>query len=341
MAVRNPLVQIAGTLQEIPVGDTLSTGGGSGSPAGNTNEVQYNNAGAFAGAVNVEIHAGDLNLQAQPSPTSPTAGVKLFCKNLANRMFPAFVGPSGMDATLQSNLGRNKTGVWNPPGNATTVPGVFGMPALTVVGTATARNCATTTFFTRLRRLGYVSAATAGSLVSVRTAVAQYTIGTGAGLGGFTLMWRFGCSDAATVAGARQFVGLSATTSAPTNVEPSTLINVIGIGHGTADSNLKLYRGGSAAQTPLDLGVNFPGNTLSVDMYELCLFASANNGDVGYRVERLNTGHVAEGVLTAATPGTQLPANTTLLNLVGWRCNNATALAVGLDIASIYIETDN
>ncbi len=43
----------------------------------------------------------------------------------------------------------------------------------------------------------------------------------------------------------------------------------------------------------------------------------------------------------AATAGVQLPANTTLLTYQqAWRCNNTTALAVGLDIMSDYIETD-
>jgi hypothetical protein len=63
------------------------------------------------------------------------------------------------------------------------------------------------------------------------------------------------------------------------------------------------------------------------------------NNEVNYRVERLNTGHIATGTLTAATPGTQLPANTTFLAHRAWRTNNATALAVGIDIGNLYIET--
>ena len=229
---------------------------------------------------------------------------------------------------------------WRPPGNGTTVPGVLGYTAPTIVGTATARNVATTNFFTRMRRLGYVSVATAAALCEARVAAAQVTVGTGAGIGGFTKICRFGCSDAATVAGARQFVGVSSNIGAATNVEPSSLTNGIGVGHGAADTNLKIYWGGSVAQTPVDLGANFPANTLSVDAYELVLYASPNvNNAVQYLVTRLNTGQTASGTLTG-TAGTAIPASTTLLSYhKAWRTNNATALAVGLDIMSDYVNT--
>lgn len=246
---------------------------------------------------------------------------------------------------MQPLLARNKIGYWCPPGNAATVPGVLGFTAYTALGTATARSVATTNMFTRMRRLGYVSSATAGNFAGGRVAPAQITTGGTAGafaVGGFFKVIRFGTSDAATVAGARMFIGI-APAGAPTNVEPSTLLNSIGVGHGAADTNLKLFYGGSAAQTPIDLGANFPANTLSVDVYELALFCAPGSNVVNYQVTRLNTGHTATGTLNAGnlTTGVVVPAATTLMSYSqNWRCNNTTALAVGLDIFSDYIETD-
>lgn len=278
------------------------------------------------------------------SDPSPPAADKmlLYTRALAGRQLAKIIGPSGQDTYLQPFLARNKIGYWCPPGNATTVPGVLGYTAVTAVGTPTTRTVATTSMLTRMRRIGYASAAGAGSLASVRVAVAQITLGNGSGLGGFTKVIRFACADPATVAGARQFCGVSATTGAPTNVEPSTLVNCVGVGHGAADTNLKIFYGGSAAQTPIDLGANFPANTLSADVYELALFAPVDaDNEVYYEVTRLNTGHVATGLLTG-TAGTALPAATTLLTYCwNYRTNNATALAVGLDICSDYIETDD
>lgn len=312
------------------------------SAGGSSGQVQFNNGGALDGASNVKITSGDLTLAANASPATPaTDNVLLFNRQIAKRNLLAHIGPSSLDTALQPLLARNKIGFWCPPGNAVSVPGLLGFTAYTATGTITARNVATTSVLTRMRRLGFVSATTAGSLAGSRVAVAQITLGTTIGsvsVGGFFKIIRFGISDAATVSGARMFVGIG-STSAPTNVEPSTLTNSIGVGHGASDTNLKIYWGGSAAQTPVDLGASFPSTIGTA--YELALFnAPGNNTSVGYQVTSLDTGATASGTLTG-TAGTQLPAATTLLTYAqSWRTNNATALAVGLDICSDYIETD-
>lgn len=313
--------------------------------------TEYDPLAAFVGTDNIPAGTyGDVSVPssgvmrvvlADDAPSTPAADtVRLFRREIANRQLPAFIGPSGLDSALQPMLARNKVGYWCPPGNGTTVPGVLGFTAPTVTGfTATARTVATTNMFTRMRRLGYVTAATAGTVGQWRCAAAQYTVGDGTTqLGGFHYIVRFGISDAAAVSGARMFMGIGSSIT-PTNVEPSTLTQRIGVGHGASDTNLKLFYGGSSAQTPIDLGANFPSNTLSTDVYELALFSAPNSGDVHWQVTRLNTGHVASGTITN-TGAAVLPTNTTLLTPWGYRTNNATALAVGLDVMSAYVETD-
>ena len=305
------------------------------------------NGSSFFEAFTVARATGVMTLGAEfvlpevAVPVNPGAGkVTIFGRSIAGRIFPAFMGPSGLDSTLQPLLARNKIGYWNPQGNSAVLPGVFGFTAPVITGfTATARNVTATNLFTRMRRLGFVSAATAAAVGQWRTGVSQFTLGNGAGLGGFTYIIRFGISDAAAIADARMFMGMGVGTLVPTNIEPSTLVNVIGIGCGAADTTLSLYYGGSAAQTPIALGANFPANTRNVDMYELALFAAPNSTTVQYEVTRLNTGHVVKGTLSGAA-GTVLPAATTLLGPWGYRTNNATALACAIDVASAYIETD-
>lgn len=100
-----------------------------------------------------------LTLPDTQNPVTPGADYgTIFMKKIAGRMMAAQIGPSGLDTTLQANLGGNKVALWMPPGGSTTVPGVFGMAALTATGTATARTVATTNLLTRMTRLGYVSA---------------------------------------------------------------------------------------------------------------------------------------------------------------------------------------
>ena len=241
------------------------------------------------------------------------------------------------DLDIMTELGRNLIGVWLPVGNTGVAPATIGLPAISTVGTATARNVVTTNFFTRTKRIGYVSVATAAGFAGARLASAQMTLGAAVTQSGFRTIVRFGASDGAAVAGARQFVGVSSSVVLPTNVEPSTLLNSIGVGHGTADTNLFLYFGGSTAQAPINLGANFPANTLSVDMYELELSSPVATATIDWRVTRLNTGQTTAGTIAAGTAGVTLPANTTLLSpMQAWRCNNATALAVGLDFSSLY-----
>jgi hypothetical protein len=277
-----------------------------------------------------------LTLPDTQSPAVPDADYgTIFIKKIAGRAMAAQIGPSGLDTTLQANLGGNKAAMWMPPGGATTVPGVFGMAALTATGTATARPVAATNLLTRMTRLGYVSAATAGALSGAREAVRKYTTGAGPGLGGFFARYRFGVSDAATVAGARMFIGLDALTAAPTNIDPSTKVNCIGVGQIAASDNLHIIRGNATAKTPIDLGADFPANT-NIDAYELSLFAPPAGGCY-WQVRRLNTTFEATGFL----PSTEIPIATQLLCHQLWRCNNATALAVGLDVCGIYIETDH
>jgi hypothetical protein len=289
-----------------------------------------------------EISTLLLDGQSSDASTPSSGDLVVYSKAIAGRMMLKQIGPSGIATALQPFLARNKVGYWAAPGNATTLPGTFGYVAPTTTGTITARSVTTTSLFGRMRRISYVSATTAGSIACQYIAFAQVTVGDGAGNGGFYKICRFGISDAAAVSGARMFCGLGSSIAAPTNVEPSTLTNSIGMGHGAADTTMHIYYGGSNAQTPIDLGSNFPANTRNTDVYELALFAPSNSSNtVYYEVTRLNTGNVAIGTLSG-TAGTVLPLSSTLLSYQRlWRCNNATALAVAYDIMSDYIETDN
>ena len=326
----------------------LTAAGSASSAGGNSGEIQFNNNGTFAGAANVEIDNGDLKLMANDSPVTPPADtVKLFGKKIGgSRIMPAAVGPSGIDYAIMPSMWRQKIGIWVPAGSSTTVPGIFGIAAWSAVGTVTNRNMATTNLLTRMRRMGWVSATAAGSLASIRTGVGQFTTGNGAGLGGFFMSMRFAIVDAAAVAGARFFAGIKSGTGTPTNVDPATVVNNIGVAQLSGDATqLYLTYGGSVAQTPIPLGTNFPpmagvGSDNGI-AYDLSIWCSSNeNGVVGWSLERIGTSFIASGVITPATPGTQTPISTASMMPCIWRCNNTTALAVGFDLINFYIETD-
>lgn len=91
---------------------------------------------------------------------------------------------------------------------------------------------------------------------------------------------------------------------------------------------------GNATKEPLT--GTFPPRSLSVSMFEARIYVAPNSGVVGYSLEVINGGSLAEGTCT-----TNLPANTTLLSPQIWTNNGSTALAAGIDVVSQYIETDN
>jgi hypothetical protein len=258
---------------------------------------------------------------------------------------PAAGAPStSMGAWNLPDLDRNlfPSAVWIPSGNSANAPASVGFQAFTAINAGVARNIATTSAGTRVKRISYLTAsATAGLMAGIRHAFAQSTLGAGT-TGGFIFTNIFGSGDAATVAGARQFCGFTTSTAAPTNVEPSTLLNVIGVGHGAADTNLKIYASGSAAQPAIDLGVNFPINTLGgAEMYRLTIYAPkdpvATSYKLAWHVQRIGTAFSASGTLNGVA-ATTLPSSTTLLAITNWRTNNATALQAILDISSITLQ---
>jgi hypothetical protein len=97
----------------------------------------------------------------------------------------------------------------------------------------------------------------------LRSAVAQFGTGNASGVGGFFFQTRFGISDAALVANARSAVGLTATTTAFANADPSTFLNFIGMAHDAADTNWQIMRNtGSGTATKIDLTLNYSSDNI-------------------------------------------------------------------------------
>jgi hypothetical protein len=269
------------------------------------------------------------------SPSTPVAGVTTYSQNIGGRQMFGQLGKSGIAYTFQPFLARNRIASHQANGNATTITS-WGAAAPTASGTATARTVATTNFFTWMRRIGYVTPVTNNSVAGLRTAVLQYGLGNTTGAGGFHFVTRFGISDPTLVAGARLFCGLTSSTAALGNADPSTFTNIIGVGLDAADTTLQImHNDGAGAATKINLGASFPEST-NTDMYELALYCAPNSSTVFYEVINLTT-----NVEVVGTISTNLPLNTQLLGWQIWRHNATTGAIVGIDVVSVYIECDN
>jgi hypothetical protein len=320
-------------------GTTLNaTGGGGGSPGGSTTQVQFNNAGAFAGATEVEIEGNQLRLETAGSTTAPAAGgVKLIGRADAGRTVPAFLTQDGVVREFQTAMSRNSALIWKAaPANASMTTLGGGVP--TAVGTATAFSIATTNLATYTPRLEYLVTTAATTAIAGFRGIAQVSSvgGPSAGLGGFTFVGRWGPATGVATTTNRAFFGLANITSAPTDVEPSTAVNCVFMGWDAADSNIQLMRNDATGTcTKIDLGAAFVVPTTDrTALYELALYSpKGTTQSVDWLVTDLVSGATASGTVT-----TDLPSTTSLLAPRGWMSVGGTSSVIGIGVNSVVMD---
>jgi hypothetical protein len=210
--------------------------------------------------------------------------------------------------------------------------------ALGLTGTATAAALAVTNLYTQTLRVEYlVTTAAAAAVAGWRGQVLQWWRGNAAGLGGFRLRCRWGNASGAATATNRCFVGMTNSTSAPADVEPSSLINVVGMGWDAADTNIQIITNdGTGVATKIDLGAAFPVPLLDrTEFYEIELLAQPNATEILYRVVRGTTGVVATGVVSV-----DLPAANLFLAPRGWMSVGGTSSVIGVSLMFCEVGAD-
>lgn len=284
------------------------------------------------------IVSGGFDLPLEVITAPPADTVRMFGRKMGGRMLPAFEGPSGLDSSLQPHFARNKVSMWTatPSGTAGNAYG------FTVVsgGTGSAANVGTTSLFNSMRRMDYLVTTAATSAIAFfgQGPVANnfYFRGT-ANYGGFHMVMRFGGATGMATSTHRFYAGMTSITANPTDTEPNTRSDLIGVGYGAADANWKLmHKTGSGTATEIDLGASFPRQSADRSkMYELALFCPPSGAGVFYEFTDLTTGAVAAGEIT-----TNLPAMTTTLKPIVAASVGGTSSVIGVTVVSAYIETD-
>lgn len=314
-------------------------GGGGGSPGGTSGEIQYNNAGAFAGATDAEIESGQLRLSAIATPAVPASGgMKLFGVARAGQPWPAFLTPTSGEAHPLQPLIANGNYALYMPAVGTTVTNIGMSPA--TAGTATGLNVAAGTRLSRMKRIGYrVTTAATTAVASWRNNASQLTIGGGNSWeGGFWGVMHGGPDTGVTNVSHRFFMGLGDTV-APTDVNPSTLLRVVGIGYDAADTQVQLmHNDGTGAATKIALGAAFPKpNADSTFSYRLRLYAPpGTTQSLSYELENLSTGAVASGTVT-----TNLPSISDFLTPKLYASVGSVSSVVGVMVGPIMFQTED
>lgn len=297
--------------------------------------AQNLNSKTFVGC---EIAVGyPLDYPALSGTPTPRAGyTRLFSRTVGGRNMMAMVGPSGLDTSLQPLIARNKVGWSVSAGNGTTVSNT-GI-AFTTAGTATAANVAATNLHTAMRRIDYlVTTAATTAVAGIRGSANMFFRGSAGGkLGGWHLVIRGGpATGQAANATRRAFFGMH-PTAAHSNVNPSSLANIIGVGCDNADTTYQfMHRTGTGTVVKFDTGILKSTTADRTKMFELAMFAPPGGSYVDMEFTDLDTGTVA-----TYRAETALPAETTLLAPDIYYGVGATSSVIGVSMVSIYIETD-
>lgn len=149
-----------------------------------------------------------------------------------------------------------------------------------------------------------VSQATSPGNASVRAGSVNYRRGAVAGRQGFfhTGRVRFPAMGATGAVRA----GMGSTAAAITTLN-AVITQCLFLGADGGQTNLRIFYGGAAPGTPIDLGADFPAPSAGA-AYEYAFLALPGVSAVEYMVRRLDSRFVAQGTLTA-----NIPTNTTPL----------------------------
>ncbi len=316
-----------------------------------TDTLQVQGNSKFTGNVvasgNVNISGGQvINNQIEFSvmsnnPVTPSAGLSIYASDRAGRKVLKMIGPSGIDTSLQPTLGRNTIGMWMP--ESTTTVRTIGIPA-TNTGTVSTPTLASTNVRTQMRRFRVQSVATTAQSAGSRSNQTMVWRGDAAELGGFEFSARFSDGTGLEAGGMRNqqraFVGLYATTGVIGNVDPSTLVNVVGMAYDSTDTTWRImWNDGSGTCSTTALGPNFPARNLG-KVYDFTLFAKPFGSIIGWQA--ISYGTSAAPVSQTGEISSDMPSNTTFLCPQIWvNTGNSTGGGpAAIECNKVYLEVD-
>lgn len=289
------------------------SGGGGGSPGGSSGQVQWNNAGAFAGSAGLTMDASNVtlaayaNLTAVSAPAAPSSGTtRAYGVAWAGTPFIGETKP-GLPPMLSAPFTHGLRMLEIRPQSGTTISAIG--VGTSNSGTVSHPQPASTNYYTQTSRIQVASAATANTTAGWRGAVPVLWRGNASGFGGFHFSIRAGVES--FVSDGRLGFGLSSSTAALGAGDPSAnLADWVGVEKGTADTNWFFSRRtGSGTASRVDLGTAVAASQL-LEMHIAC---DANGSELRVLVDIFNNTTGARTTLLNTTYSTDIPANTTFL----------------------------
>jgi hypothetical protein len=295
---------------------------------------------------------GAVPLPEDLAPANPvnntTINLHSRTRTLAPDLAPEYINNYGRTHQLATSLFKKKLLKFDPVIAGTTFQTIGGN-TLTATGTATANALAITSFFTSLPRVeAAVTTAAVGVVAGWRTAQAWLRRGGGSIFkpysSGFRIRMIVGIGRGAvtTDAARRFFAGLTSGNAAPTNVEPSSIANIVGFGYDTADTNIQLMHRDAGAITKIDTGIAKAIGTDNQGVYEIEIFARTNN--LGAQPIICGIKDITNGFKKSfdfiQEISTNLPNEDTFLGVRAWATSAAVSSVLGVTLFDITIDQE-
>jgi hypothetical protein len=297
--------------------------------------ISISGTGSYVKSTGATLNSPLLNVT---SPATPAAtNIVIYGGNDGAQDGLAFKNSSGQEYLMQDALYNGRKKGWFGT-YTTTVNLEAAAVALTATGTATAAAFALTNDHTKAAGVEHlVTVAATTAVAGFREAANSFWLGNAAGDGGFSYHCTFGPATGVATTTHRMFVGMTTSTAAPTDVEPSSLLNMFGVGYDAADANLQFMRNdGTGTATKTDLGANFVVPTTDrTALYRLDMYAAPNSTTLNYRVTNLTTGNSSTGTITT----TDLPAVNTAMSARGYMSVGGTSSVIGIALKNLYISS--
>ncbi len=205
--------------------------------------------------------------------------------------------------------------------------------ALTVTGGAASYNPSTISRITAIPVVEALVPASTAAVAGFRINALPFRLGAIGGEGFLYLRTLVRNATGGVTATTRGFFGLRGVNAAPTDVNPSTLTNIVGLGWDSGDTNLSIIHNDAAGTaTKVSLGVNFPRPLIDRNQAWDFSILSDGQGNVYWAVISLANGAVANGVIT-----TDIPAGDALLTFFAYISVGGTSSAIGVGLSMVDI----
>lgn len=291
-------------------------------------------SGLNARDIAVTAFDGTAQVASIADPAAPSAGnLKWYVANLAGRMVPKWVGPSGFNTSFQAALCENTVTLWLP-GTGTTAAINFGV-SWTTVATQAHPTIANTNFMTQMRRATYTTTTTAANATGVRSSAPLCWRGNAAGLGGFFFGARFGILTYTSTM--RIWVGLSGLTTLLAG-DPSAQNDTVCMSKDTGETVWQVLTRDTTAASKTSTG-RTTAAAGTAEVFDFFCWCHANDNQISVFVEDITSGTI---LVNNVSKSSNLPTNTTMLTAHA-ECMNVAGgagSAVAMFLGKIYIETD-